>query len=342
MLGLRLKGENHEGRYVIADVRMRHDYPTRRRALFEPACNPGGTVLIHRQPDDIWRIDYQVPADADLDHELAEATVRAKVGAVLEEIGHAAPWELEWWSAYTANTLCLDDYRSGRVYFAGDSAHIVPIFGVRGLNNGLADAQNVAWKLAYVLDGRAGAELLDSYTAERRAATLDVFRNATKSARFMTPPSEGWRLAREAALSLSVSHDFARRLADPRQMRPFAYGDAGCVFTPKTRAGGPEIGAVAPDARLFDGGFLRDGFGPGLTAVLFGDGDGAALAAALQKIDPTAVVLVTADPVATERYAAAAGGVALIRPDDYVAGWLAAADVAGVEAAARRALGLSS
>ncbi|NNM00222.1 MAG: NAD(P)-binding protein, partial [Gammaproteobacteria bacterium] len=173
MLGLRLAGENFEGRYVIADVRMRQDYPTVRRALFDPACNPGGTVLVHRQPDDIWRVDYQLADGEDADAAVAEAAVRGKVAAILAEIGHAGDWELEWWSIYTANTLCLDEYRAGRVFFIGDSAHIVPIFGVRGLNNGLADAHNIGWKLAAVIDGSAAPALLDTYSPERRGATLD-------------------------------------------------------------------------------------------------------------------------------------------------------------------------
>ena len=142
MLGLRLKGENYEGRYVIADIRMDHDFPTERRAFFDPSGNPGGTVLIHKQPDDIWRVDYQLKEGESEEDALREDNIRARVTAILADIGHTKPWELEWWSVYSANTLCLDDYRHGRVFFIGDAAHIVPIFGVRGLNNGLADADN--------------------------------------------------------------------------------------------------------------------------------------------------------------------------------------------------------
>ena len=153
--GLRLKGDNYEGRYVIADIRMDHDFPTERRAFFEPSGNPGGTVLIHKQPDDIWRVDYQLREGESEAEALKEENIRARVSAILADIGHTKPWELEWWSVYSANTLCLDDYRHGRVFFIGDAAHIVPIFGVRGLNNGLADAENIGWKLALVLHGEA-------------------------------------------------------------------------------------------------------------------------------------------------------------------------------------------
>ena len=174
MLGLRLKGDNYEGRYVIADIRMHSDFPTERRAFFEPAGNPGGTVLIHKQPDDIWRVDYQLRDGESEADAMREDNISARVQAILGDIGHAGPWELEWWSIYSANTLCLDEYKHGRVIFIGDAAHIVPIFGVRGLNNGLADAHNIGWKLAYVLDGHADARLLDSYHA--RAARSDAGR----------------------------------------------------------------------------------------------------------------------------------------------------------------------
>lgn len=277
--GLRLQGENFEGRYVIADVQMAHDYPTIRRALFDPDCRRGGTILVHKQPDDIWRIDYQLRDGEDEADALREETVRASVAAVLGEIGYDGDWDLEWWSIYSANTLALDDYRDGRVFFIGDSAHIVPIFGVRGLNNGLADAHNIAWKLAWVLQGKAPAALLDSYSPERRGATLDVFANASKSARFMTPPTPGWQLMRDAALNLALRHPFAGQLANPRQMTPYTYADSPivCSDDPDFTAG-PVAGAALPDARVGDG-FLSDLLGPGFTLIVFDAGlaSGAAL-----------------------------------------------------------------
>ncbi len=162
----------------------------------------------------------------------------------------------------------------------------MPIFGVRGLNNGLADAENIGWKLALVLHGEADDRLLDSYSPERRGATLDVFANATKSTRFMTPPTRGWRLAREAALSLSLKHEFPRGLANPRQMQPYTYSES--PLTPYAKhdaefAGGPGCGSVAPNAGLGDGSHLLDHAGNGMTAILFCDGQPAAEQAALLK-----------------------------------------------------------
>src|SRR4051812_33880072 len=341
MLRLRLKGDNYEGRYVIADIRMDHDFPTERRAFFEPSGNPGGTVLIHKQPDDIWRVDYQLREGESEQEALREENLRARVGAILVDIGHVKPWELEWWSIYSANTLCLDDYRHGRVFFIGDAAHIVPIFGVRGLNNGLADADNIGWKLARVLNGEADEHLLDSYSPERRGATLDVFANATKSTRFMTPPTRGWRLAREAALSLSLRHEFPRGLANPRQMQPYTYSQSPLTPYPghdAEFAGGPPCGSVAPNARLNDGSYLLDRAGNGMTAILFCEAqptrEQASLLAQLGRIDKNFVpLLVTSTGSASEAktiadsdgevarlFAAAPGTLYLLRPDLHIAG----------------------
>jgi 3-(3-hydroxy-phenyl)propionate hydroxylase len=347
MLGLRLKGDNYEGRYVIADIRMDHDFPTERRAFFEPSGNPGGTVLIHKQPDDIWRVDYQLREGESEADAIKEENIRARVGAILADIGHTKPWELEWWSVYSANTLCLDDYRHGRVFFIGDAAHIVPIFGVRGLNNGLADAENIGWKLALVLHGEAHERLLDSYSPERRGATLDVFANATKSTRFMTPPTRGWRLAREAALSLSLRHEFPRGLANPRQMQPYTYSES--PLTPHAGrdadfTGGPPCGSAAPNARLSDGSHLLDRAGNGLTAILFCEeqptAEQAALLVQLGRVDRRFVsVLVTSrgsdseaktiadsDGEIARLFGATPGTLYLLRPDLHIAGrWKAVA-----------------
>ncbi len=329
MRGLRLAGENYEGRYVIADVQMDHDYPTIRRALFDPACRPGGTVLIHRQPDNIWRIDYQLQEGETAEAATQEATVRASVAAVLDEIGHKGPWDLEWWSVYSANTLALDDYRDGPVFFVGDSAHIVPIFGVRGLNNGLADAQNIGWKLGWVLTGRAGQALLDSYTPERRGATLDVFANATKSTRFMTPPTRGWQILRDAALSLALQREWAGQLANPRQMQPYTYADSPATLTDvHGGVSGPVPGAVLPSAALTGGGFLTDRLGRGFTLLCFGQAPGLT-----DTPDLATLALDPADHAATV-LGATAGSAWLIRPDLHIAArWHEMPSAASVQAA---------
>ncbi len=349
-MGLRLRGDNYEGKYVIADVQMAHDFPTERRAFFEPAGNPGGTVLIHKQPDNIWRIDYQLREGESDEQAMREDNIRARVQAILDGIGHQGPWALEWWSVYTANTLCLDDYKHGRVIFIGDSAHIVPIFGVRGLNNGLADAHNAAWKLAYVIKGHAKPALLDSYTPERRGATLDVFAHATKSTRFMTPHTRGWRLVRQAALSLAVKHAFTRGFANPRQMLPYTYAQSPITVPDTTSAAGPPAGSAAPNAKLADGSHLLDHAGEGLTLLYFVD---RALSSAeqtclnaMRQRDPGFKCCVIgsngmpdADGSIATTFAASANSVYLLRPDLHIAARWPNFDAAAIQKALQRCLG---
>jgi 3-(3-hydroxy-phenyl)propionate hydroxylase len=277
-LGLKLNGSAYEGRYVIADVRYESNYPTERRAFFDPPANPGSTVLVHRQPDNIWRIDYQLREGEDEEQALHEDNVRGRVGAILDMIGERGPWGLEWWSVYKAYTLALNNYRRGPVLFLGDAAHLVPIFGVRGLNSGFADAMNAGWKLAYVIRGWAPDALLDSYSPERRGATLEVFENAAKSTRFMTPPTRGYALMREAALSLATRHAFTRPLVNPRQSQPYIYRDSPLTSFPVRDAEfacGPAAGAPLVNHRLGDDDFLLDHLGPGFTGLYFA-WDGAA------------------------------------------------------------------
>ena len=364
LLGLRLNGRNLPGNYVIADIRMDHDFPTERRSFFESSANPEATILIHRQPDNIWRVDWQVPAGADLEEAVTETTVRERVAAILAMIGHRGEWELEWWSIYTANTLCLDDYCHDRVLFVGDSAHIVPIFGVRGLNNGIADAVNAAWKLAYTLQRRAGSKLLGSYTPERRGATLDVFRNAGKSSRFMTPPTRGYSLMRKAVLELALTEDFAKPFVDPRQVQPWIY-DQSPLTSPgvacEVFADGPPPGAPLQNIRLGENDFLLDHIGPGFTVLYFagvtaGDTFAATFLPILREIDPLLRVLVVTkdkdgavvvgdqclhDPShhLVERYGAGPGTLYLVRPDRHVVGRWRHPDASTVTAALQRALG---
>jgi len=223
-LGLKMQGDAYEGRFVIADIRIKLDLPTERLAFFDPVWNPGNTVLMHREPDDMWRIDYQLPPGEAPEQALQIDSLTARINAQLEMIGAGGtPWELDWYSVYSARAMTLSDYVCKRVIFAGDAAHMLPIFGVRGANTGLQDGHNLAWKLAFVLRGWGSPRLLDTYSEERVAAALEIVGEAGKSTRFMTPPTRGFRLLRDATLSLSLQHEFVRPLFHWRTSRPHEY-----------------------------------------------------------------------------------------------------------------------
>ena len=340
---LRMDGESHEGVYLIADIKINSALPTERHAWFDPPSNPGATMLMHKQPDGLWRVDYQLRDDQDPDVELDPERVKRRIQSHLDLIGETAPWELEMCSLYKAHCICLDDYRHGRVFFAGDAAHLVPIFGVRGLNSGIADANNLAWKLAAVLSGTADDPLLDSYSAERRPATLEIFRQASKSTAFMTPPSRGYRLMRDAALSLALSNPWAGELANPRQSQPYDYvesplnaaDDDDALFTAGPRAGAPLL-----DTRLADGSYLIDHIGPGPTLLGFGMGKKTLPSVAWLEVSrsrtPAPNTLADPEGLLFERYGAIAGCCYLIRPDGHIAGRWRTPDAVTVEKARQR------
>ncbi len=340
-MGLRLNGESFEGRYLIADIRMASPYPTERRAWFDPPTNPGNTVLMHKMARDMWRIDYQLDDDADESVELEEKRVSDRIQQHLDWIGETTPWQLDWIRLYKAHCLCLDDYRQNRVFFIGDAAHLVPIFGVRGMNSSIADANNLGWKMAAMLKGAAPEGLLASYSPERRAATFDIFQNARKSTLFMTPPSGGYRLMRDAALQLASDHDWAKPFINPRQSAAYDYADSAWVTadTDHWRCG-PAPGAPIQSVRLGDGRFLTDAMGGGFTLLVFEQPVEQSMRAVLAQRD-IELRLIRDDPAsnASEHYDSIGGGSYLVRPDGHVCARFRNLDPSAIARAHDRALG---
>jgi len=216
-LGLRLQGQSYEGRYVIADIHWQSDLPAERMVWFDPPSNPGSTVIMHQQPNDIWRIDYQLAPTDDAEEETREERIKARIANHLTWLGDDRPWRLEWHGFYKARALALDSFTHDRVLFAGDAAHLVPIFGVRGLNSGMEDAETLAWTLASVLHGKADAAILETYSHERHDAWEQNIANAGKSTLVMTPGTYGYRATRDALLALASVREEFSHLINPRQ-----------------------------------------------------------------------------------------------------------------------------
>ena len=163
MLGLGFEGREFEERFLIADVKMKADFPAERWFWFEPPFHAGQSALLHKQPDDIYRIDLQLGPDADPEEEKRPEKVRPRIA---EMLGHE-DFELDWVSVYAFRCARLARFVHGRIVFAGDSAHVVSPFGARGGNGGVHDVDNLVWKLAAILKGAAPASLLESYDEER-------------------------------------------------------------------------------------------------------------------------------------------------------------------------------
>ncbi|MDR5748146.1 FAD-dependent oxidoreductase [Caballeronia sp. LZ029] len=367
-LGLQLKGTSYEGRYVIVDIELESDRPTERLAYFDPSSNPGSTVLVHKQPDNVWRIDYQLRDGEDAEQAVKPENVMPRVQSLLDMMGERGAWSPIWITIYKANALTLERYRHDRVLFGGDAAHLVPIFGVRGANSGIDDADNLAWKLAFVVRGLASEALLDSYSDERVFAAHENLSYGTKSTEFMAPPSFAFELMRKAVLSLAIKHERLRSLINPRQTSAIAYTASPLNTTeaePSAFEAGPVPGAVLPECPLtvVEGGnareaHLTDLIAPCFTALHFSE-DGrvpaefADLEAALrdEKL-PFKLIPVTSHLHPETKndhnwdhtgrlfamYGAKPGTVYLVRPDGHVLGRWPTAAAADIAAAIHRAL----
>jgi 3-(3-hydroxy-phenyl)propionate hydroxylase len=250
LLGLESTGQTFRDRFLIADVKMTAPFPSERWFWFDPPFHPNQSVLLHRQPDNVWRIDFQLGWDADPDDEKRPERVRPRVQALL---GPDAEFEFEWISVYTFACMRMERFRHGRVLFAGDSAHLVSPFGARGANSGIQDADNLGWKLGRVLQGRAPETLLDSYASEREFAADVNIANSTRATDFITPKSEISRVFRDAVLQLAKHHPFARKLVNSGRLSLPATLHTSPLNTPDidTFAGPMMPGAAATDAPLF-------------------------------------------------------------------------------------------
>lgn len=334
LMDLRLEGTAYEGRYVIADIHWKSPLPTERRVWFDPPSNPGSTVIMHKQPDDIWRIDYQLRPDEDLEVETTREAIMARITkhlGWLEDNGTITkePWTLEWHRFYKALALALPNFvhGHGRVIFGGDAAHLVPIFGVRGANSGMEDADTLAWMLAAVVNGEADPALLEAYSAERHDAWKQNISMAGKSTLLMTPGGEGYRLTRDALLHVSAACPEFNHLINPRQSsatHAFRSPITVPVAAPGLQAGQPmDDRKIVIDGKETSLSKLRNvGFG----VYAIGNYNKAAVeqvAERLRKALPSEPVSIIPLPEGRDGGAAAAwqtesGEVVIVRPDGLV------------------------
>ncbi|WP_417600253.1 FAD-dependent oxidoreductase [Pararhodobacter oceanensis] len=342
MLGLGFEGEVFKDSFLIADVRMKADFPTERWFWFDPPSKAGASQLLHKQPDDVWRIDFQIGWDADRAEEMKEANIRKRVAQM---IGDDVEFELVWSSIYTFQCRRMTQFQDGCVIFAGDAAHQVSPFGARGANSGLQDADNLAWKLQLVLDGKAPPALLASYDDERIHGAKENILNSTRATDFITPKSEVSRQFRDAVLTLSKDHDFARPFVNSGRLSVPCTYDGSALNTADALPGGPartRPGSPCPDAPLQDG-FLLGRLGRAKDAAFQLLALDAEVPAAFSAhgIECEVISLsVAGNEMLRERYLGGApSAVYLIRPDQHVAARFGSFDAARVTEALGRAIG---
>jgi 3-(3-hydroxy-phenyl)propionate hydroxylase len=357
MLGVSFDGQSFDDLFLICDIRAElHGWETERRFYFDPEWNPGRQVLIHPCPNSTFRIDWQVPGDYDPDADEANGNLDSRIQAI---IGNK-PYDIVWKSVYRFHSRCVDRMRVGRVLLAGDCAHLVAPFGARGLNSGVADAENVAWKLAFVLHGWAPERLLDTYHDERLAAARENLRVTGATMRFLVPQNEEQRQARRALLEAAVEDpDAASRVDSGRFAEPFWYVDSPLTTPDPTRTfpapPGPgetppvAPGVLLPDARVTAPGLpqvtrLRELTRDGVLALTCDGVDVAEVSVALKESTDTPHRVLRLCDLDPKGGIAAALGTRpgetwLIRPDGHVAAVLRTPDRLALHRATRRLLG---
>jgi 3-(3-hydroxy-phenyl)propionate hydroxylase len=321
MLGHDFTGKVFQDSFLIADIKMiNENFPTERWFWFEPSHGSGASTLLHRQPDDVWRVDFQIGWDVDRKEEMKEENIRRRLDAFL---GEGVEYEMVWSSIYTFQCKRMEKFRHGPVIFAGDAAHQVSPFGARGANSGMQDIDNLGWKLGLVINGQAPDSLLDSYNTERVHGADENILNSTRATDFITPKSETSHIFRNAVLELSERYEFARPLVNSGRLSLPCVYDSSPLNSADGLSHGPERtrpGAPCPDAPL-GAEFLLSKLGGKFTLLTidadapdsFEDNGITVTRLALSaKDDPTGAL--------KARYLGEAkSGVYLIRPDQHVA-----------------------
>ncbi len=358
-LGLDIEGKVFMDRFLIADVIMKADFPAERWFWFDPPFHPHQSVLLHREADDVYRIDFQLGWDADPEEEKKPDNVIPRIRAML---GDEREFTLEWVSVYTFQCRRMNNFRHGRCLFAGDAAHQVSPFGARGANSGIQDADNLIWKLSLVINGHAPLRLLDTYTQERGFAADENIMNSTRSTDFITPKGNTSTLFRNAVLALARDLPFARKLVNSGRLSVPSFLTTSLLNTADSE---PFEGNLLPGAPMEDApvevggkaGWLVDQVGGRFQLVYFCD-DPSAMSMRLQdqlqglsKLSVPVDVLVVArrpgicpfgvvidhDGLAFQRYDARSGTAYLVRPDQHIAARWREAEVSSILAALDRA-----
>ena len=349
LMGLEFEGRVFQDQFLICDIKMKMERPAERWFWFDPPFNRGRSALLHKQADDVWRLDFQVGDQADRSEEMKPENVAKRVRAML---GEDVEFSFEWISLYRFQSRRLKQFRHGRVLFAGDAAHQMSPFGARGGNSGVQDADNLAWKLDLVVRELAPEKLLDSYHQERAQAADENLLHTTRSTDFIAPKTEISRVFRDSALALAETEPFARPLINSGRLSTATSYATSPLNGPDELGQGTAAavrpGAAAVDTLLQDEAWLLSKIGNGFTGVWFSRDGGVpeAVAACFKALADSALpvnqpVVVSRETVCDRYGAETQPALYLFRPDQHVAARWRNVSADAVELALERAIAAS-
>ena len=314
LTGVAWIGQTYADRFLITDIQADLPFARERHFHYDPPFNPGRQLVMHAQPGNVWRIDWQLPPDADIEAERRTGALEQRIRDVIGSV----PYKIEWLSTYRFHQRVVEHFRVGDVFFAGDAAHALPPYGARGMNSGIQDADNLAWKLAWVLRGTADPALLDTYHVERCAAAQDNLRVTAATIQFMVPPSAARRGVRRLLLTASRFGVLRGHVNSGQMAEPFVYADSPIITE------GELAGRFAPDRMVYRDGAqvrLRTLLGRDFILLCFARTKAEADRMAGRDVPRVPVVTFVAGDEPGDRHSAyLAGYWYLARPDGHIAG----------------------
>ena len=191
--------------------------------------------------DDLWRVMAPAPPVSAMSHSGGDRRTTSVRGWPMRQTGSIR--SVEWTSSFRIHRRLADTYRRGRVLLAGDAAHIHSPLGGQGMNTGIGDAENLAWKLALVVSGRADQRLLDTYEAERRPIAKGVLETTSSVTEVVVGQGRASRLLRDRVAVPLMNQGWLQNLITERasQLRvSYRNGPLGAGrqrFLPGVRAG---------------------------------------------------------------------------------------------------------
>lgn len=337
-LGIAFEGYTEPQTFLLSDTRI--DGP------LDPACiyiwwSAKGSIALFPVEGGIWRTFALRDEPA---HD--EPPTLEEIQAHLDACGPPGlrAHSPTWLSAFRVNERLAAAYRRGRIFLAGDAAHIHSPAGGQGMNTGIQDAVNLSWKIAAVLAGRGDAEaLLSSYEAERRPIAREVVAAAARTTHLgLVAHGEATRLVRDAVISITSRIPAVRRKIQGAMSETRIAYEAGALRDAVHRFGGaghPHVGERAREV-TWDGGALWPRLSVARhTLLLFGGPeDNALVRGAVQAVADAVDVVEIGPGPAAERYGISGAGWVLVRPDQFIAARGGSGDIAAFSAYVRLAL----